>query len=253
MNIASQLTDDELIYLINNSSYINKYNIPKAQKKDGRKVLEQLYLTCRSYACESIVDNLRDFTEFEAGKTYHIYCDREHFYILARVRTNWEKKTIEETAESRRYLSFTILTEKNLSHFPGRVLYGYYNGVKPSMIGYIYSEDGNTQAYAKTRLDLAEMPEELYDIKDLCEAARKKETYCQVSIESKTKQYVGPRIITSPLLPAVVISIGKASEDDIIAARQRGLPHIILHPGRKTTTRVHDFFPTPGLSSPRYI
>lgn len=253
MNIASQLSIDELIYLINNSSYINKYNIPKAQEKDGRKVLEQLYLTCRSYACKSIVDNLRGFTELKAGETYHIYCDRDQFYILARVRTNWEKKTIEETAERRKYLSFTILTEKNLSHFPGRVLYGYYNGVKPSMIGYIYSEDGNTQAYAETRLELAEMPEELYDIEDLCEAAREKKTYCQVSIESKTKQYVGPKIITSTLLPAVVISIGKASSDDIIAARQRQVPHIILHPSPETITKVHDLFPTPDLLSPKYI
>ena len=253
MNIASQLFDDELIYLINSSSYINKYNIPKAQKNNDREALEQLYLTCRSYACESIVDNLRDFTEFKPGKTYHIYCDREQFYILARVRTNWENETIEETAKRRTYLSFTILTPKNLSHFPGRVLYGYYNGVKPSMIGYIYSEDGNTQANAENRLELAEMPEELYDIKDLCEAARKKETYCQVSIESKTWYYDGPRIITSPLLPAVVISIGKASKDDIIAARQRRLPHIILHPGRETITKVHDLFPTPDLLSPKYI
>lgn len=253
MNIASQLSISELIDLINNSSYIKKHKLPEAKKEDGREFLEQLYLKCRSDACNSIVDNLRDFTEFEAGKTYHIYCDREHFYILARVRTNWEKKTIEETAESRRYLSFTILTEENLSHFPGRVLYGYYNGVKPSMIGYIYSEDGNTQANAENRLELAEMPEELYDIKDLCEAARKKKTYCQVSIESKTKQYVGPRIITSTLLPAVVISIGKASEDDKMATRQRRLPHIILHPGRETITGAHDFFPTPGLLSPKYI
>lgn len=253
MNIASQLTDDELIYLINSSSYIKKHKLPEAKKEDGRKFLEQLYLECRSDACNSIIDNLRDFTEFEPGKTYHIYCDREQFYILARVRTNWEKKTIEETAESRRYLSFTILTEKNLSHFPGRVLYGYYNGVKPSMIGYIYSEDGNTQACAEKRLELAEMPEELYDIKDLCEAARKKETYCQVSIESKTKQYVGPRIITSTLLPAVVISIEKASNDDKKAARQRRLPHIILHPGPETITKVHNLFPTPDLLSPKYI
>lgn len=121
------------------------------------------------------------------------------------------------------------------------------------MIGYIYSEDGNTQANAENRLELAEMPEELYDIKDLCEAARKKKTYCQVSIESKTWYYDGPRIITSPLLPAAVISIGKASNDDIIAARQRRLPHIILHPGPETITGVHDLFPTPSLSSPRYI
>lgn len=253
MDIASQLTDDELIYLINHSSYIDKYGIPKAQKNDDRKALEQLYSTCRSYACKSIVDNLSGFAEFKPGKTYHIYCDREHFYILARVRTNWEYKTIEETAERRKYLSFTILTEKNLSHFPGRVLYGYYNGVKPSMIGYIYSEDGNTQANAENRLELAEMPEELYDIEDLCEAAREKKTYCQVSIESKTKQYIGPRIITSTLLPAAVISIEKASNDDIIAARQRRLPHIILHPGPETITKVHDFFPTPDLSSPKYI
>lgn len=92
--LISQLFDDELIDLINSSSCIKKHILPEAKKEDGREVLEQRYLRCRFYACNSIVKGLRNFTEFKPGKTYHIYCNRKRFYILARVRTNWEKKTI---------------------------------------------------------------------------------------------------------------------------------------------------------------
>ena len=134
MDKISEMFTHELMYSVIESSFVRKKNIALDRYYIGRPELEQLHKYCRCYACESIVGSLMSFKDARPGQIYHLYCDREHFYILARVRTNWEQKTIEETAEDRKFLSFTVLTENNLSHFPGRVLYGYYTGITPSMI-----------------------------------------------------------------------------------------------------------------------
>ena len=121
------------------------------------------------------------------------------------------------------------------------------------MIGYICSHDADTTAYAATRLELAEMPEELLDIEDLCELARANGTYCQVSIRSKTKSYIGPMIKTEVLRPEVVIAIDMPTRDDLLAAAQRGLPLLVIHRGAQTIMNTRDLFLTPELSCPIYL
>lgn len=252
MDILKEMYDDELEYLIKGSSYANKI-LEKIPTEMSRTELESLYKKCREYACKSIVDRLKSFKEMQAGKIYHLDCKTDSFFILARVRTNYEMSTIEETSQERAFLSFSILTEKNLSHFPGRVVYGYRTGVYPSMIGYIYHHDADTYAYAKTRLELSELPEELLDVEDLCAQALLEKTYSQVSVESKTKTYVGPIINTAVLQPDVVIAIDTPTQDDLLAAAQRNLPILVLHRSPTTVMNIHDLFFTPDLSNPIYI
>ena len=251
MDMIREMSDEELRYPLESSSYVRKV-LKKKVQPTNRAELEQLYKEARKYACRSIVDNLKSFEGMHAGEFYHLDCSKEHFFILARVRTNCEWATIEETAEERDFLSFSILTEKNLSHFPGRVLYGY-QGIDPSMIGYICHRDADTYAFAKTRLELSEFPEELLDIDDLCTRALLEGTYCQVSAKSKKTLYVGPIIQTKVLLPSVVLAIDAPTRDDALAAAQRELPTLVLHPSTKTIMNVSDFFFTPELANPMYI
>lgn len=251
MDMIREMSDEELRYPLKSSSYVKKVLRKKAQPTN-RAELEQLYKEARKYACKSIVDNLKSFEGMHAGEIYHLDCSKEHFFILARVRTNCEWATIEETAEERDFLSFSILTEKNLSHFPGRVLYGY-QGIDPSMIGYICHRDADTFAFAKTRLELSEFPEELLDIDDLCNNAMSERTYCQVSVKSKKTSYIGPIIQAKVLLPSIVLAIDTPTEDDLLAAAQRKVPTLVLHPSTKTIMNVHDLFFTPELANPMYI
>lgn len=250
MEIIRRLFTDELVQLINTSSYAIKNGLNTASNRMDEDYLRELCFKCREYACESIVDNLTGFEGMEPGNVYHLYCDRDHFYILARVRTNWEEPTFEETAERRAFLSFTVLTEKNLSHFPGRTLYGYYDGVTADMIGYICSHDANTYPYADTRLELSEDVEELLDIEDLCKQSWLQKTYCQVSVASKTKANPEQSMKSRVLLPGIVIAIDAPTERDYLAALERRLPILVLHRGADTIMRVYDTFPTLELSYP---
>ena len=254
MDVIKDISSTTLAYLINESSYARKNHIETISADMDRKSLESLYIACREYACSSIVNHLTKFDNLKAGEIYHLFCNTNKFYILARVRTNWEKPSIEETAEKRRFLSFSILTEKNVSHYPGLVLYGFHNGVKPSMIGYIFPRDADTIADAKNRLELSDEPEILLDIEDLCRAAWEKRTYCQVSIESKTIEYInGVPPKTKALQPEVVIAIDEPTKNDIFAARQRKLPILVLHRRKNTIMNVCDQFPIQGLRNPKYL
>lgn len=252
MDVICEMSDRELHYPLESSSYVRKVIKNQIPLSMNRKELENLYKNAREYACKSIVDSLKYFENMEAEKIYHIYCKSDHFYILARVRTNYEKETIEETARKREFLSFSILTERNLSHFPGRVIYGYQN-ISSSMIGYICHRDADTYAYAETRLELSEYPEELLDIEDLCANALQEKTYCQISIKSKVISCNGPVVNENVLLPSVVIAIDTPTKDDFLAARQRRLPILVLHRSTKTIMNVYDAFFTPELSNPTLI
>lgn len=252
MDVICKMLKEELYYPLESSSYARKEIGEQIPLSMSRETLEDLYKKARKYACESIAGSLKVFENMKAGKIYHIYCGSAHFYILARVRTNYEKGTIKETARNREFLSFSILTERNLSHFPGRVIYGYQN-ISPSMIGYICHCDADTYAYAETRLELSEYPEELLDIEDLCAKALQEETYCQISVRSKVKLYKGPMVSESVLLPSVVIAIDMPTKDDFLAARLRRLPIVVLHRGPETIMNVYDMFFTPGLSNPTLI
>ena len=251
MDMIREMFDEELRYSLETSSYIKKVFKKQVSSMD-RAELENLYKKARGYACESIANHLKTFEGMDTGKVYHLDCSNDCFYILARVRTNYERSTIEETARERDFLSFSILTEKNLSHFPGRVIYGYQR-ISPSMIGYICHRDADTFAYARTRLELSEFPEELLDIEDLCANALLEKTYCQVSIRSKITSYIGPIIATETLLPSIVIAIDSPSKDDLLAATQRKLPILVLHRSAETIMNVYDMFFTPELSSPKLI
>ena len=250
--LATRLNDDNLRYYIDNSSYAKKHKLPDLTELT-RKELEATYTTCRDYACNSLVDSLITFNGAKNGQVKELDCDKDHFFLLARVRTNWENRTIEETAEARRYIGFTILTEKNLSHFPGRVLYGYRSGVDMSMIAHIYPCDSNTDCYETDPLKLTDTPEILLDIEDLCEAALRLKVYNQVTIETKTAKRQKGIKKGAVLAPDEVIAIDKISPDDKLAAKERGLPVVLIHRGRQTIMKVFDAHERVELANPALI
>ena len=250
--LATRLNDDSLRYYIDNSSYAKKHELPNLAEAT-RKELEMTYVACRDYACNSLVDSLITFDDTKNGQVKELNCDKDHFFLLARVRTNWENRTIEETAEARRYIGFTILTEKNLSHFPGRVLYGYRSGVDASMIAHIYPCDSNTDCYETDPLKLTDTPEILLDAKDLCKEALQLKAYSQVTIETKaTKQQKGIKKGTA-LTPDAVIAIDEISPDDKLAAKERRLPIVLIHKGQQTVMRVFDAHERAELANPALI
>lgn len=244
--LAAKLDDGELRARIDRSSYATKHKLPSMSTVAAREELEATYVACRDYACNSIVNSLTTFDNLRDGEIYDLDCSKDHFFLLARVRTNWESKTIEETAEARKYLGFTVLTEQNLSHFPGRVLYGYWRGIDPAMIAHIYPCDSDTDGYETDPLKLSKFSEMLLDMGDLCESALKMKAYCQVTISSKMPN-------GSVLMPDAVIAIGEIGPDDRLAAKERGLPILLIHKTPNTVMEVYDAHERAELANPTLI
>ena len=248
--IASRLSDEDLRLRIQRSSYARKHILARATVLNSREKLEQAFVACRDYACNSIVDNIMSFNGIKKESIKHLYCNKDTFFLLARVRTNWESGTIEETANVRKYVGFTVLTEKNLSHFPGRVLYGYRKGIDASMIAHIYPCDSDTNGYETDPLKLTKYPELLLDIDDLCEEALRLKAYSQVTIETKiAKRHDGAKE-GSALMPDVVVAIDKISADDKLASKERNLPILLIHSEPDTVIRVFDAHDRAELANP---
>lgn len=230
------LSDADLLGYIKNSSAYHKGIIKKIPLDPSRAQLENLYRRCRTYATKSIVSGLTPVKQITSN---HLYCkDSVHpFRILARVRTDCDVADIAQNAARRTYQSFSILENQNLSHFPGEVLYGYYTGITPEMIGYIYPMDANTVDTAEDRLLLTYVPEIILDLDDLLLKTRKHGTYCQLSVFTRCKAKDGTIV---PLRPDCIIAIDEISEADRAAAATEHLDIITIHSTPQTLHRVHD-------------
>ena len=272
--IIQQLTNQELIRAIDGSSFYRKHCQETANKAPhpgskphqsahnpshpadlqqvSRPELEQLYTKARNCACNSIIRSLYRTDKLRPKEVNHLYCRHSKFRLLARVRTNWESGDMATTADQRNFLSFSILSERNLSHFPGLVLYGYYSHLCTSMIGFISHIDADTHSYAENRLQLTENSEELLDIDDLLARTLADQTYCQISIASKYPDPDDPTIL-HPFLPDCIVCINKIDRNSRSISDQTGLPILLIHPSNQTFYRVHDFFGTPELAHPHIL
>lgn len=253
-DVNTQLHELILASLIEESSYFAKC-MSKEDKKNAfktRQALLEYYQKCRDYATQSIVNSLYPVDKLKKP-IQHLSCENEKFYILSRVRTNYEQPTIEETAKERTYLSFTLNSEQNLSHFPGLVWYGYRSNITSEMIGLIKSLDADTRNWARNRMELGAEEEELLDAEDLISASLQNQTYSQVSVKSQVKTYIGPIINQAPLTQDCVLCIDHIDDNAKRASDQYEMPILVLHPGPKTFCRIHDFFNTDELKNPQYF
>lgn len=201
----------------------------------SRKQLVNAYQVCRIFATTSIASSLTPLTKF--GANAELNCARDKFRILARVGTEYDGATAEETAEKRLYQSFSILEEQNLSHFPGEVLYGYYTGVTAEMIGFIFPMDANTGPTAENRFFLNDTHEFLLDSVDLIEKTRRHGSYNQVSVFTRTKTESDE---IAPLRPDCIIAIDGANAATKEAAERERLNILTIHRASNTIFRVAD-------------
>lgn len=258
-SFTKQIDTLEMVISVQQASYWQKVLHRQPDPKTlNRERLERLYDTCRQYACRSIITGLTSLGQLEPGVT-HWYCNKEKFRILARVETKddasarmiaqkttrmgpTEVSTTQTVAQVRAFQSYSILTERNLSHYPGEVLRGFSSNVQENMIGYISPMDADTCFLAKTRLELSEYPEYLYDLDDLCDYAERHKTYCQVSVKTRYTVVVRGRKKQRLLLePDCIICIDDVSEAGRLAAQREQKPILVLHRTADTIMTVEDF------------
>lgn len=237
---TKQIEKQTLVDAIKTSSYFRKNAGLRDPEIMNREQLEQLYSVCRDHACRSIVDSLYPLAGLQG--VVHIDCAETEFRILARVETV-DDQDAKKSSLQRKFQSYVILTEKNLSYYPGEVLRGFSSNVSPKMIGYISPIDGDTTTFAKNRLELiSTIPEMLLDMDDLCEGALKRRTYPQVSVATTYKVGKGRTKREMPLLPDCIIAIDTVTEENLAVAKAENKPLVVLHPAPDTIMEVNDYF-----------
>jgi len=237
----------ELILSIEKSSYFSKNNIKNSdlwksiKDRDNQKIdlsidyyseIMDLYHKCRNYATSSIVNSLYPLNEL-SSKVTHI--QNQHFNILARVRTMWEDKKLSDTFEIRTFCSFSILTEKNMSHYGDSVLYGYYTNVSEDLIAHIFPKDSLSEAGARYESELTKKNNMLLDIEDLNQFTLKLKTYNQLCIRTKTKD-------GKILWPDCIVCIDEIDERSQIVADELDLKIVVLHKNEDTIERNDDIY-----------
>lgn len=251
--VIGHLPDEMLFDAIEEASlWRKKLHKTTNLSKANREELVEIYQKCRNYATESIVKSLYPVNELKTP-VRHLYCAKNKFCLLTRVRTNYEAPTLEETAEQRTYLSYSLVNEKNLSHFPGLVWYGFRTGITPAMIGIISPYDADTRSWAENRLELGIEKDYLLDAEDLLSASTDIPTYSQISIKSNSVTYSGPIVTRTPVKPDCVLCVNFIDEVSQRAAHDQKLPILVLHTSPTTICRIHDFFSTKELENPQYI
>lgn len=193
-----------------------------------------LYHKCRDYATSSIVSSLYPLNRL-SDKVTHIR--NESFNILARVRTGmlFEGKTLEETFIKRTFCSFSILNQRNVSHYGDDVLYGYYTNVSKNLIAHIYPIDSLSSAGVRYESELTDRINMLLDIYDLNEATLLQKTYNQLCI--KTKDENG-----NILWPDCIICIDEIDEKSQKIADNLGLNIVVLHKNEDTIEYNDDIY-----------
>ncbi len=236
-DIIANLSDTNLIQLIRASSYYQKHLHPLNIHTMKRWELKKCYYKCRNYATRDIIDALYPVDQLE-NSIQHIDCATEKFYILSRVRTEFESPTIEENAATRTYLSFTLSSHLNLSHYPGKVWFGYRTGITPDMIGLIYPHDADTRSWARNRQELGAWREILVDHEDLEAASVNLNTYSQLSIKASSTT------THTPITPDCILCIDNVDDESLRTHEEQALPVLILHPSHQTICHIHDFCET---------
>lgn len=136
---------DKIYNIIFNSSYFKKNNIGNTDfwnlittiknnnwkqivlnERNLYEELMNLYKICYNYATESIVNSLYPLDTLKDKITY---LENIKFNVLVRVMTMFDCATLEESFEKRTFAGFSIINEKNFSHYGNTTLYGYYSGL----------------------------------------------------------------------------------------------------------------------------
>lgn len=210
---------------------ISEFN-PNMKVYDYYSEIMKLYQKCRKYATSSIVSSLYPLNTCSSQVT-HI--QNKHFNILARVRTMWECEELEDTFEVRTFCSFSILTEKNMSHYSGGVLYGYYTDVSEDLIAHIYPIDSLSKSGARFECDLTDRMNMLLDIEDLNQATLQSKTYNQLCIRTKCKD-------GKILWPDCIVCIDRIDETSQAIADKLSLKIVVLHKNKDTIERNDDIY-----------
>ena len=226
------------------------FNIGQAKKKlksveweISRSSLAKLkknptYDECKKYACENIIksltyegEDLPFITEISRGMSFN---------FLIRVGTDLagdpnDPETYYKQFENRKYISFSTISNKNVSFYGlgGNVLFAYR--IDPSLIAHIFPMDSDSDPYANDESQITELPSLWLTLKELNAVTLKLQTYNQVTCSTKDE-------LGKIIKPYRIITIDKINPKIEQIAKQFNIGCTIVHPNKNAICETFDPF-----------
>lgn len=142
------------------------------------------YEICRKYACEDISSKL---TRFPKNSPFIIEIpEGTEFHFVGRVDTGISGDSPEAyygTFERRDYISFSLINNKNVSHYKGETFFLY--DILPEDIAHIFPMDSDTNMFAKEEDDLTWFPSLWLDTENLDKLTYELGVYNQITCRTK--------------------------------------------------------------------
>lgn len=203
------------------------------QKNSGKVTYQQ----CRDCSCYDIIKNL---THIETKSSVTELPRGTRFNFLVRVDTKLtdlnNPKSYYEQFNRRNFISFSTISNKNVSYYGlgGKVLFAYE--VKPNSIAHVFPMDCDSNPDAETEDDITELPSLWLTLKELNEITGKLKTYNQITCKTKEDGKI--------LKPCAIIAIDRMDSHIKSVALKFGIRCIIVHPEKSAICETFDpFFP----------
>lgn len=238
-SIFNTLVDSDLLF--EKSIEAKRSKLKSTEWEISRSSLSKLkknvsYDDCKFYACNDIANNLN-----------HISLDLPFiidlpkgsiFNFLVRVGTGLltpnDVETYYNQFSERDYISFSTISNKNVSHYGmgGNILFAY--NITPDLIVHIFPMDCDSNCEASEESDITIYPSLWLTLKELNAATLKLKTYNQITCKTKKDGQI--------LKPCRIIAINKITDEILSIAKKFGIGITIVHPDKKAICETYDPF-----------
>lgn len=187
-----------------------------------REIQILTYKECREYACKDISQKTwNSFNDIE--KVIEIPKGKE-FHFLGRVDTDfggdYRSEEYYEVFRRRKYVAFSTINNRNVSHFHGKPFLIY--NMLPKEIVHVFPADSDTEQYAENEEELTFLPSFWLKLNELEELTNLLGVYNQITCETKRDGEI--------IKPYAVVAFGEIDEKISEIAKNFNIKCILVHP-----------------------
>lgn len=172
-------------------------------------------------------ENLPQVYELEKGVPFN---------FIARVDTsdkgNYDIDKMFEQANSRKYLSYSLITEKNISHYKTKHPFMLIYDIPPEAIVHVFPTDSDTNIYAEEDRCVCSQPSIWLSLNELRDFTDDIGMYNQITCRTKHDGNI--------ILPKALLVFNDVNADVVEASLKLGLPVVVAHPEKDAINYVGD-------------
>jgi len=196
------------------------------------------YQECREFACRDIsqktwcdINENSMIVEIPKGKEWH--------FIGRVATTRGSPNTPEEyydSFNSRKYISFSTINNKNISRYRGCIFYIY--NIMPEDIVHVFPMDSDLDRNAQSEEDISGLPSLWIGLEELENMTLKFRCYNQVTCKTHRNGEI--------IKPIAVAAFGEITKEVLEVSKKFGITCLLCHPDKDAVNYNEDMLFDPG-------